>query len=431
MATIRKIKSTGHYEALVYLGKDSETGKTRWRTKTFAREKEAKDWATKLEGQRNDGLVGPALSKATFADWLRDTWLPMHRTQVRSTYTIEKNLGKWICRPHPDTPFLGGKKLSKLTVADFNRLYVALAEKHGMRYRGIQHLHSLLRQALKHAMRTGELPRNPTDFATLPKPEVRAEVASDADEEDAGPVRSLTREQEARLLAAVKTHRLSALWHLLIDAGLRPGEAFALKWKHIELDTKPLAVVKVRGTLARLRGAERKARGQGWIITEPKTQRSRRAVPICDATVWQLRLWKKQQAAERLQAGPEWQDHGFAFTTEVGSPLGNNMGRAWERVLRYADGGLGDLGTWGPEPKKPRSGPTAERSFARRFSLYVLRHTSFTLALLDGVSLLEVSRRAGHTDLAFTARVYGHMQAKDTAAVAENTQRRWQSAGIA
>jgi len=40
-------------------------------------------------------------------------------------------------------------------------------------------------------------------------------------------------------------------------------------------------------------------------------------------TVAELRRWKKQQAAEHLQAGPEWQDHGFAFTTEVGTPLGN------------------------------------------------------------------------------------------------------------
>jgi integrase len=134
----------------------------------------------------------------------------------------------------------------------------------------------------------------------------------------------------------------------------------------------------------------------------------------------ELARWRETQAKERREMGPEWQDHGFVFTTDhFGTPLGNNVDRLWTQLLRAADGGEGDLGTWGPEPKKPRSGPTAARTFTPRFSPYVTRHTSATLLLLGGMSLLEVSRRLGHSNIAITAQFYGHVKAHDSTQAAE------------
>lgn len=419
MASIRRHRKTGHYEALIYLGRDPETGKTRWRSQTFKREKDAKEWARKLEVQRDEGSYRPSLSRLTLADYLRDKWLPMYRMQVRSTYTIEKTFGKWIFTPRPGIPYLGGKSLHKLSVADFDKLYAAMAENHAIQRRGIEHLHGLIKRALKSAVRKGELPRNPVEFATLPKPDVRAEINSEADEEDAGPVQYLAHEQAVRFLTEAKKDRLSALWHLLLDGGLRPGEAFALQWRHVDLER---GVVKVRGTLARLRGEHRKAKGQGWSVTKPKTPSSIGDVPLSLATMHELRRWKVQQNKERLQLGGEWQDHGFVFTTELGTPLGNNLSRSWVRLLKAADRN-GDLGTWGPTPEKPNSGPTPERSFKPRFSMYVLRHTCATLALLDGVDLLQVSRRLRHKNITITARFYGHMKAEHTTQAAESFNR--------
>src|SRR5436190_22767 len=137
-------KRTGRWYAQINLGRHPETGKTRFVSKTFAREKEAKEWATKLEGQRNEGLYRPRMTK-------------------------------------------------------------------------------------------GELPRNPTDGVTLPKPDVQAEIVDEYDEELAE-VQYLSREQAVRFVAAAQADRFSALWHVLLDGGLRPGEAFALQWRHIDWD---------------------------------------------------------------------------------------------------------------------------------------------------------------------------------------------------
>jgi integrase len=282
--------------------------------------------------------------------------------------------------------------------------------------RGIEHLHGLIRRALKYAVRTGELPRNPTEFAVLPKPDVRAEITCAADEDDEGEVKALTVDKAKRLLAAAKDDRWCALWHLLLDAGLRPGEAFALQWRHVDFER---GVVRVRGTLRRVRGEERKDGAPGWKITRPKTKASNGDVPLRADTIKELRRWKAQQAEQRLLMGPEWQDHGLVFTTEFGGPLGNNMGRAWRAVLAKADAGRGDLGTWGPEPQKPRSGPTPEREFTPSFSPYILRHTCATLLLLGGMDLLQVSRRLRHKNIGITARFYGHVKAEHTTQASE------------
>ena len=417
MATIRKVKRTGNWEAQVYRGRNPVTGKAQFETKTCTTQKEAKEWATKLESQRNEGQLAPTVSKVSFADYLRDSWLPSYRTQVRSTYTIEKALGKWIFTPQDDTPFLGRLSLRKLAVADFDKLYVAMAAK-GMRARGIAHLHGLLKRALKFAVKKGELSRNPAEFATLPKPNVNADITTTDDENLGGPVEFLTKEQAARFLRAVKSDRQSALWHVLLDGGLRPGEAFALKWSHVDWKR---SMVKVRATLVR-HGVKQAPTDQGWKLTRPKTESSIGDVPLSVATMQELGRWKKTQAEERLRVGPEWQDHGFVFTTEFGSPLGNNMGRAWERVLAAADGGRGDLGRWEERERKSR-GPAPQRSFTPRFCMYVLRHTCATLALLDGVDLLTVSRRLRHKNITITASFYGHVKAEHSTAVAESFQR--------
>jgi integrase len=115
-------------------------------------------------------------------------------------------------------------------------------------------------------------------------------------------------------------------------------------------------------------------------------------------------------------------------------PIGRqptSLSRAWERVLRRADGGVGDLGTWGPEPKreKGKRGRQAERSFTPRFSVYVLRHTMASLNYIDGIDLGLLSRRLGHSNYAFTFDRYGRgVKAENTTAVAENTERRWKAA---
>lgn len=66
---------------------------------------------------------------------------------------------------------------------------------------------------------------------------------------------------------------------------------------------------KVAATVGRLGGE--------LVIRAPKTERSRRAVPLSAAVVALRRKHKAAQAAEQLRAGNQWQDSGLVFTTEL------------------------------------------------------------------------------------------------------------------
>src|SRR5438309_828429 len=79
--------------AQIYFGRDPISGKTLWRSQTFATRKEAKEWAAKTETQRTDGGYRPTLGKTTFGAFLRDTWLPTYRRDKRSWYNTEKTIG--------------------------------------------------------------------------------------------------------------------------------------------------------------------------------------------------------------------------------------------------------------------------------------------------------------------------------------------------
>ena len=57
------------------------------------------------------------------------------------------------------------------------------------------------------------------------------------------------------------------------------------------------------------------------LITEPKSPRSRRSVPLSPAVVSLLKAQRAAQVAERLRAVNQWQDSGLVFTTEFGTPV--------------------------------------------------------------------------------------------------------------
>ena len=79
----------------------------------------------------------------------------------------------------------------------------------------------------------------------------------------------LTPDQVRSLLTAAEGSRYAALFALLVNSGLRRGEALALHWSDIDFDAK---LLRVRGTLARVDGE--------LVVTETKTAKSRRVVPL-------------------------------------------------------------------------------------------------------------------------------------------------------
>jgi hypothetical protein len=57
------------------------------------------------------------------------------------------------------------------------------------------------------------------------------------------------------------------------------------------------------------------------IEKSPKSERGYRTLPLDDKLVAALRALHKRQAAEKLAAGPAYQDTGYVIVNELGQPV--------------------------------------------------------------------------------------------------------------
>lgn len=119
------------------------------------------------------------------------------------------------------------------------------------------------------------------------------------------------------------------------------------------------------------------------MITEPKTKRSRRTVPISTPLVTMLRTRRADQDAERLEAGDQWNDHGLVFASQFGTPVDpRNILRTIQIAAQKAS--ISDIG------------------------VHTLRHSAAVAWLESGVHIKAVADLLGHSSIAITGDTYGH-----------------------
>lgn len=296
-----------------------------------------------------DRLVMP--SRLTLADYL-EQWKEKAlkgRVAPRTFKTYEYNLERYII------PTLGGKKLTALTAWDIQGVYSDMTER-GLSAGTVRHAHTVLRNALKQAVKWRMLPSNPADSVDLPQ------------RDSAQKFRALTREQVERFLAAVADSPWKAVYHLMLNTGMRPGEVFGLTWEHVDLARGELVVAH-----AVTYGPDRVP-----TLSVPKTKKPRR-------------ITFTQELAQILAEHRE-------ATASISNPLG--------LVFPNIEGELIHPNHWS---KRDFKNALAAAGLASSVRLYDLRHSMATLALAAGIHPKVVSERLGHATTKLTLDTYSHV----------------------
>ena len=256
-------------------------------------------------------------------------------------------------------PTLGDISLERLRPSDVEALIVSRRDA-GLSASTVRTIYSVLRSALDVAVRDGLVRRNVAASVKRPTAERR----------DAA---YLTGDQAHRLLEELRGDRLEALYRVMLATGLRRGEALGLHWRDVDLDSGALRVI---WTLSRT--------SRGLQLGEPKTDRSRRTVPLPQSAVETLRAHRKRQAAEQLAAGSLWHPTGLVFTSEIGTVLEPR------NVLRRFD-------------------LLAKRASLTGVHLPTLRHSAASCLLAAGTHTMVVQEHLGHSSYAITADIYSHV----------------------
>ena len=265
---------------------------------------------------------------------------------------------------------LGAVRLRDLTASRVQGALAAIAAR--MSSRTVQIARNVLVRAIRHAERDGLVARN---VAALVKPPKGQRAGR--------PSQSLTLEQATALLDAARGTRLEAYITVSLLAGIRTEEARALRWEHVVAwaDDQWRPVTEAGFEHERVAVFVWRSDRAGG---DTKTAKSRRTLALARRCVAALREQQTRQAADRLAAGPLWQDHNLVFASTIGTPLDNhNVRRQFRKITESA--GLGS--TWVPRE---------------------LRHTFVSLLSAHGVPVEAIALLAGHNQTATTELVYRH-----------------------
>lgn len=347
-------RKDGRWVAEVFMGYDADGRKrvARAYARTHA---EAKTKLLDLLKKRAEGkpLITDRQTVAEYLHrWLEDAVSGSVRPTTLQNY-------RYVVRHIAEV--IGDIELTKLTPQHLQYLY-SRKRKEGLT-RMVVLIHAVLHKALDQAVKWGLAPSNVADAVERPKFE-KTEFSP------------LTAEEVERLLTVAQSDRLYALYAVAVTCGLRLGELLGLKWEDLDFERYTLTV---RRQLQWIRGEP--------VFLPPKSQKSRRTIPLPQLAVAALMQHRQRQEEERRQGGEAWQEWGLVFTTAIGTPLSpsNVRKRSFYPLLRKA--GL------------------------PRIRFHDLRHTTATLLLSRGVHPKIVQELLGHNQINVTLDTYSHVMA--------------------
>ena len=169
--------------------------------------------------------------------------------------------------------------------------------------------------------------------------------------------KAFTHEEEAEFIKAIEKNRYKILYFLCLYAGLRRGEACALRWENIDLDNRSIFIAE----------AASRSETRGYTVSVTKTINSIRHVPISNCLYNEL-ISKKQ-------------DNGFVYSNK------GKMLNADVLTMDFAK---------------------TMKQLGLNHTLHHLRHTFATRCHEKKIDIKVVQAWMGHSEIDITFNTYTH-----------------------
>ena len=253
MATGHIEERDGSYTLVFDLGRDPITGKRRrkYESTKSTRIKDARAQLRERLVELNSG-VRVQSSKISLGNYLVK-WLENYGQNLAQT-TLENYT--YVIKAHL-IPKLGSIALSELQPITLQEYYTKALQsgrrdgKGGLSLRTVQYHHTILREALSHAVKWRMVARNVADAVEAPRPK-RSEPTI------------VFPEDVALLFDKMQGHALFPLFYAAFMTGMRRSELLGLRWRDVDLER---GVIQVTQTCHRIKGE--------YIFKPPKNDRGR------------------------------------------------------------------------------------------------------------------------------------------------------------
>lgn len=238
-------------------------------------------------------------------------------------------------------------------------------EPSGLSRKTVQHVETLMKNALKEAIIYGIFKENPCNDVVVPKTSVRVRDEEFLDEEDT-----------KYFLSLIKGTHLEYLYIFALFYGMRRSEVLGLKWDAINFSKKEFAI---RHTITASR----------TIIKQDstKTAESHRTYPIPEFIADILiKIKNRQTEAKKFYKG-EYFDTGYVFTWEDGRTYTPNyFTHAFKKIVTRDDRLSSDL------------------------RLHDLRASCVSLLMEENANIKDIQKWIGHEDENTTLKYYAKVK---------------------
>ena len=322
----------------------------------FERKVKAGEVISRAEKKENDLREKQEAAKIqTLRQYAEKVFMPSLavRCSENTRCSYQLNLDNWIF------PALGDLKMPDITSANITALLL-LMQSQGKAQSTCVKVYTILHGLFKMAYMTDAVPHNPMDKVERPRPR--------KDEVQGKEVEAYTVEEVQGILAGLEAEPLKwrAYLRLLIDTGIRRGEACGLQWKDVDFQEN---TVTISGNLCY-------TPQKGVYLDTPKNGHTR----TVDVDPDVMKLLRTLRASQKIISQ-------YVFAQDNGEPI------------------------------HPQSPTRYMKKFSERYGVpdlhpHKLRHTFASIAITNGADVASVSEKLGHSDKAVTLRMYTHADAE-------------------